>query len=135
MTSSAAVLERPVVLFDSACKLCTTTTSQLRDLDKSGAIDWLDLHDPAVRRRFPRIDWKRAEEEMHLVHRSGRVVTGARAVADVAELIGGEVGRAAAAAMKLPGVRDAADIVYHIVSENRHRLGKVMPETPEAAAP
>ncbi|MDK2970963.1 MAG: hypothetical protein PWP23_718 [Candidatus Sumerlaeota bacterium] len=116
------VLEKPVVLYDGTCKLCVTSTDQMRSMDTEGAIDWRELHEPAVRRMFPGIDWVRAEEEIHLVHRDGRIVTGARAVADIGELIGGEVGKAAAAAMKIPGVRDAADIVYHIVSQNRHRI-------------
>ncbi len=116
------VLEKPVVLFDDSCKLCATTTSQMKSLDKEGVIEWLDLHNEAVRRRFPSIDWHRAEEEIHLIHTDGKVRTGARAVRDIAELIGGEVGSAAAKAMDLPGVRDAADLIYHIVAENRHKI-------------
>lgn len=116
------MLSKPVVLYDGACKFCTTTTNQLRALDTEGTIEWVELHDENVRKRFPKIDWERAEEEMHLIHVDGRVRTGARAVRDVADLIGGDVGQAAARAMDLPGVKDAADIVYRIVSENRHRI-------------
>jgi predicted DCC family thiol-disulfide oxidoreductase YuxK len=119
------VLARPTVLYDGRCRVCATAESQLRDLDKEQVLDWLDLHDPAVRARFPKIDWLRAEEEVHLIHVDGRVRTGARAVRDIAQLIGGEVGATAARAMDLPGVRDAADLIYRIVSENRHRLGTV----------
>lgn len=123
MTSAPKkVLEKPVVLFDDTCRLCVTTTSQMRGLDKDGAIDWRPLSEPGLRERFPRIDWERAKDEMHLIHTDGRVTTGARAVSDIAEMIGGDVGAAAARAMSLPGVRDAADLVYKIVSENRHKI-------------
>jgi predicted DCC family thiol-disulfide oxidoreductase YuxK len=108
--------------------MCVTAASQLRETDKEGRLEWLDINDPAVRSRFPRIDWKRAEEEIHLVHLDGRVRTGAKAVRDIAELIGGELGQAAAKAMDLPGIRDAADLIYHLVAQNRHLLfGRVEP--------
>jgi len=115
-------LEKPIVLFDGTCKFCVTTTDQMRALDKDGVIEWIDMNTEGVRERFPKIDWERAKEEMHLIHRDGRVHTGARAVRDIAALIGGDVGAAAAKAMDLPGIRDAADLVYHIVAENRHRI-------------
>lgn len=123
MSEATKVLERPVVLYDGSCKVCITAADQLRALDKEGVIDWKDANDPVQRERFPKIDWKRAEKEIHLVHVDGRVRTGAKAVRDIAEMIGGDVGRAAAKAMDLPGVRDAADVIYAIVSENRHRIG------------
>jgi len=124
MADAKKVLERPVVLYDGSCKVCVSSTDQLRGLDKNGVFDWLDANDPVQRARFPKIDWDRAMKEIHLVHVDGRVRTGARAVRDIAEAIGGEVGKAAAKAMDLPGIRDAADLVYAIVSENRHRFGK-----------
>ncbi len=117
------VLEKPVVLYDGECKLCITATDQLRALDKEGVLEWQDANDPVQRERFPNIDWERVMKEMHLIHTDGRVRTGARAVRDIGEMIGGDVGRAAAKAMDLPGVRDAADLIYSIVADNRHRLG------------
>lgn len=122
----ARQLERPVVLYDKSCKFCVTTTEQARSLDKEGKIEWLDVHDDAVRRRFPRIDWERAEKELHLIHRDGRVTTGSRAVRDVADLLGGEAGHVLAQIMDLPGIREAADIAYHIISENRDRISATM---------
>ena len=122
MTKAKPTLEKPVVLYDATCRMCSTAANQLRQTDKDGVLDWLDINDADVRAKFPGIDWKRAEEEIHLVHLDGRIRTGARAVRDIAELIGGDLGQAAARAMDLPGVRDAADIIYHIVSQNRHRI-------------
>lgn len=116
------VLEKPVGLYDGACKFCVSTTNQLREMDRHGVIDWQDLHDPAVRARFPKLDWKLAEEEIHLIHRDGRVVTGVRALHDIAELIGGELGGAAAKVMELPGVREAADALYHLISQHRYEI-------------
>ncbi len=134
MSATGAVLGKPTVLYDGSCRMCVTATSQLRETDKEGRLEWLDINDPSVRARFPRIDWKRAEEEIHLVHLDGRVRTGARAVRDIAELIGGELGQAAARAMDLPGVRDAADLIYHLVAQNRHLLfGRVEPSGETAA--
>lgn len=129
MTASSPrphVLDKPVVLYDGSCDFCTTTTDQLRQLDRDGAIDWRDLHDEANRRKFPKLDWKRVEEEIHLIHRDGRVVVGSRAVRDIAGLIGGEVGKSLAGVMDQPGIKDASDIVYGLVSANRHRISEAM---------
>ena len=129
MTTTAPrpnVLEKPVVLFDGSCTLCVTTTDQLRALDKDGALDWRDLNDEAMRRKFPRLDWARVNEVIHLIHRDGRVVTGSRAVRDIAEMIGGEVGKSVAGIMNQPGVKDAADIIYGLVSSNRGRISSAM---------
>lgn len=116
------VLSKPVALYDGTCKLCITATDQLRSLDKEGVIEWLDMNDEKLRTRFPKVDWERAKEEIHLIHTDGRMRTGSRAVRDIAEMIGGDVGKAAARAMDLPGLRDASDLIYHLVSENRHRI-------------
>lgn len=118
-----SVLEKPVVLYDGECKMCITATDQLRALDKNETLEWQDANDPVQRERFPRVDWERAMKEIHLVHTDGRIRTGAKAVRDIAEMIGGDVGRAAAKTMDLPGVRDAADLIYSIVADNRHRIG------------
>lgn len=115
-------LPKPVGLYDGSCKFCVTTTDQLRNLDKDGVIDWRDLHDEKVQRQFPNIDWDRANEEIHLIHTDGRVRTGVNAVRDIAELIGGEAGRLVAQTMEVPGVHEAAEMVYKTISENRHRI-------------
>jgi len=116
------VLEKPIVLYDNSCKFCVTTADQLREYDKDNALDWQDMNDEAVQRRFPNIDWERAADEIHFVDTDGRVTTGSRAVADIAKVIGGDVGKAAAGAMNLPGVKQASDIVYEIISKNRHKI-------------
>ena len=116
------VLPKPYVLYDGSCKMCVTATDQLRDLDTDGVIEWRDMHDEAMHRKFPNLDWTRVKDEIHLIHRDGRVRTGSRAVRDISELIGGEVGKAAARALDLPGVKDASDLIYRIVSENRHKI-------------
>jgi len=122
VAKASTTLEKPVVLYDGTCRMCTTAVKQLREMDKDGVLDWLDINERDVRAQFPKVDWKRAEEEIHLVHTDGRMRTGSRAVRDIAEMIGGDLGQAAARAMDLPGVRDAADIIYHIVAQNRHRV-------------
>lgn len=128
MTEQATrqVLPKPVVLYDGSCSLCTTTTDQLREMDKDGVIDWLDLHNETNRKRFPNLDWNRVEEEIHLIHTTGRVRTGSKAVADIAEMIGGDIGRQAAEMMRQPGIRDAADMIYKLVSQNRGTISAAM---------
>ena len=115
-------LEKPVVLYDASCRFCVTAADQMRELDKNGDIEWLDKDDPDVQKRFQGVDWDRADEEIHFIHTDGKITVGSRAVADIAETIGGDVGRTAARAMKLPGVKEASDLIYKVVSENRHRI-------------
>ncbi|MCB2155930.1 DUF393 domain-containing protein [bacterium] len=131
MTDSKKLLAKPVVLYDGSCKFCSKSTDQLMALDKDGCIDWLDLHDEKVQKRFAGIDWERAHEEIHLIHRDGRVHTGVGALRDIAEMIGGEAGKAMSRAMDIPGIRESADLIYKVISENRHRIwGEEKPEPP-----
>ena len=118
----ATVLKKPVVLYDGSCNLCVTAHDQLRSLDKDETLDWLDITQETTRQRFPNVDWKRAEDEIHLVHTDGRIRTGSRAVRDITELIGGEVGQAAAKMMDIPGIKTASDVIYNLVAENRFRV-------------
>lgn len=120
--TTTKLLERPVVLYDGACNFCVKTTDQLMALDKEHRIDWQDLNDESVRKHFVGIDWERAKEEIHLIHRDGRVHTGVNALRDIAELIGGEAGQAVSRAMDLPGIRESAGLIYKVISENRHRI-------------
>ncbi|MDX1971854.1 MAG: DUF393 domain-containing protein, partial [Candidatus Sumerlaeia bacterium] len=116
------VLPKPVVLYDGSCNLCVTAHDQLRALDREETLDWLDITEESTRKRFPNVDWKRAEDEIHLIHTNGRMTTGSRAVADIAELLGGELGKTAVKLLKLPGMQNAADLIYGIIAENRHNL-------------
>lgn len=115
-------LAKPVVLYDGSCRLCISATDQLRKLDTEDALDWLNMREDAVRARFRGIDWRRAEEEIHLVRTDGRLRVGVDAVREISEMIGGDVGKAASVALDLPGVRQAADVIYSIVAANRHHL-------------
>lgn len=121
-------LAKPVVLYDGSCKLCISATDQLRKLDTEGALDWLNMREDEVRARFRGIDWKRAEEEIHLVRTDGRLRVGVDAVREISEMIGGDVGKAASAALDLPGVRQAADVIYSIVAANRHIISAKIDE-------
>ncbi|MGF1572879.1 MAG: thiol-disulfide oxidoreductase DCC family protein [Sumerlaeia bacterium] len=116
------VLPKPVVLYDGSCNLCVKAHDQLRALDKDETLDWLDITQESTRIKFPNVDWKRAEDEIHLVHKDGRIRTGSRAVRDITELIGGEVGQAAAKLMDIPGIKTASDAIYQLVAENRFRV-------------
>lgn len=119
------LLEKPVVLYDGTCRVCTTAHDQLRELDQDGILEWMSIDDESAQKRFPNVDWDRAEKEIHIIHTDGRIRTGTRAVQDIAELVGGDIGKNVSKLMNVPGIKDASDLIYKLISENRHRLGKV----------
>lgn len=115
-----------VVLFDGQCRLCVHCMQRLRPLGADGALEFLDVHDPAVGERFPLLDKTCISDELHAVASDGSVHRGIGAVGLIARAVGGTPGRAVAEALALPGVRTAGELINTLVSSHRHRLGGVL---------
>ena len=72
------------ILYDGSCQMCRASLDGIRQFDNSGKMEPLDLHDEAVRAKFPELKMENLLEELHAVDESGRVYRGARAI-NVAE--------------------------------------------------
>ncbi|MEQ8818789.1 MAG: DUF393 domain-containing protein [Sumerlaeia bacterium] len=127
MTSAPrATLPKPIALFDGHCAICRDLKKAVEDADRRHRIEWLELHDPAVRARFPRVDWARATREIHLIERDGRIRTGGAAIREIVRVVGGNVGGGLATLLALPGLKQGGDLAYRLFSDNRHWIGRVI---------
>lgn len=110
---------RPLVLYDGDCGFCTTSAlaAHSRWFESKVDVSPFQRVDLAVHR----LTVDKCGETLHAVDADGRTHTGSDAVAVVLResrlpwpLLGG--------ALRLPGVRWAAQRIYALVARNRHRL-------------
>jgi predicted DCC family thiol-disulfide oxidoreductase YuxK len=115
----------PVLLYDGDCAFCTTSVRTAERL--LGAGHWRSVPfqaadlDRLAEFTGGSVSAERAEREVLWITPNGRVYGGAQAAARALMRAGG-VWAYAGAALTLPGIREVAAGVYHVVSVNRHRL-------------
>ncbi|HVC20353.1 MAG TPA: DUF393 domain-containing protein [Vicinamibacterales bacterium] len=107
------------VLYDGACSLCRASAMRLRQLDRGGRVELLDLHRPDVAARFPQVDRQEALRWMQAVDPHGRVYSGADAWARIGLTLPGW--RLIAWLLLVPGIHFAARQAYAWVARNRYR--------------
>lgn len=71
------------ILFDGSCEMCRASIDGINQFDNSGLIEPLDLHEEAVRAKFPDLKLENLLEELHAVDDNGRVYRGARAINEI----------------------------------------------------
>lgn len=101
--------------------MCVSAVETLRDLDTSGEIELIDLHDPGARRRFPDLESKALLEELHAVDDRGRVFRGAKALKEIARRQKG-LAHLVSWLWYLPGFERLADKQYKALARSRYRL-------------
>ena len=125
VTAVAARPERPTVLYDGRCRVCTAGADRIRAMDRRGRLDVVSMHDASVAARFPEIQREALLEEMHVVLPDGRVVRGHWAVREVFRQLG-TWRRILAAAWWLPGFSWLANKAYRWFARNRYRFNKTV---------
>ena len=111
-----------VILYDGGCGPCRRAIRRLDRFDNTGALEMLDLHDPAARVRFDALKIDDLLYEMHVVDDRGRVYRGARGVNEILLRQRG-LRRFAAWLWYVPGVAWTADRIYKFVAARRYRGG------------
>jgi len=112
------------VLFDGACNLCRASARRVRQLDRRGRIELLDLHQPSAAERFPQVDREEAMKWMQAVDRRGRIFSGADAWARIGLLLPGW--NLLAWMLLVPGVRWIAGKAYAWIARNRYRWNRAL---------
>lgn len=107
------------LLYDGECELCRRSAARLRRADRRGALELLDLNDPAASARFPQVHWERARALMQAVDERGRVYSGAEAWSRAGDRLPGW--RRLAWILRLPVLRALAAVVYAWIARNRYR--------------
>jgi predicted DCC family thiol-disulfide oxidoreductase YuxK len=110
---------RLAILFDGSCEMCRASLDGIRQFDNSGQIEPLDLHDEAVRAKFPELKLENLLEELHAVDESGRVYRGARAINEILRRQRGLKGYLAYL-WYVPGYAWVADRQYKRIAASRY---------------
>jgi predicted DCC family thiol-disulfide oxidoreductase YuxK len=112
-----------VVLYDGACSLCRASVARVRPFDRRRRIEFLDLHDPSARERFPQVDREAALRLMQAVDARGQVWSGADAWARIGGLLPGW--NLLAWLLLVPGLHWLAVRAYSWIARNRYRWNRV----------
>jgi predicted DCC family thiol-disulfide oxidoreductase YuxK len=107
------------ILYDGSCDMCRASMLGVRNFDKSGLIEPLDLHDPAARSQFPALDLDDLLEELHAVDDRGTIFRGARAINEILRRQDGVTGWLAYL-WYLPGYAWLADRQYKRIAATRY---------------
>jgi len=111
---------RLAILYDGGCGMCRDMIDKVRAFDNSGALDMLDLHDPAVQAEFAGLEYDRMMEELHAVDEHGQVYRGARAVNEILRRQHGIIGMLSLL-WYVPGYARLADWQYKRIAGSRYR--------------
>ncbi|MDE3155431.1 MAG: DUF393 domain-containing protein [Acidobacteriota bacterium] len=110
------------VLYDGGCSLCRASARRLRQIDRGGRVELVDLHEPGATARFPQVDREEALRWMQAVDAQGRVYSGADAWARIGLALPGW--KLVAWLLLVPGIHAVARAAYAWVARNRYRWNR-----------
>lgn len=116
----------PVILYDGACRLCT---SQARNLAKLSNSKVSSRALQTELKNFPHLSEAEALKEIKLIDEQGYVYGGAEAIVKLINYGQPLLGKLLYP-YYIPGIRQLADISYAWIAKNRYRLfGQILDET------
>lgn len=117
VVAPAGAARRALVVYDGECSFCRANARLLRGLDRAGRLRLRPLQDEGLYVDDPRLSRSACEQSVHLVAEDGTIYAGSAAFREAVAKVGfGPI----AAVMRLPVVRDVAELVYRFVGRN-HR--------------
>jgi predicted DCC family thiol-disulfide oxidoreductase YuxK len=120
-----------LLLYDRDCGLCRTVTAVVLVLDRSGRLRPLALQSAEAQRVLPAMSAHERLASFHLVEEAtGSVDSAGAALAELAELLPG--GRVSGGALR--AAPEASELLYRLVADNRHRIGRWIPSPIKARA-
>lgn len=109
-----------VLIYDGRCTFCERQSARLMRWVRRDSLVRVSFHEPGVLERYPALTREQCDRAMQLVLPDGRIVAGARAVAEAIRLrrrIGWM-----ANVYYLPGLRWMIDRGYDWIARHRYRL-------------
>ena len=124
LQTNPPVNQVPVVLYDGACRLCTSQAKNLAKLSK-GKVASRALQTEL--KNFPHVSEAEALKEIKLIDEKGYVYGGAEAIVKLINYGQPILGKLLYP-YYIPGLRQLANISYAWVARNRYRLFGKVPE-------
>ena len=119
---SPTAAARPVVVYDGECRFCIDQIERIRHLDRASRFEYVPRQQAGLVERFPVLAQSDFNTGMRLILTDGQVFVGADSLYQIAR-------RLPAVSMIawlycLPGIKQAARLVYAWIAANRRRLGR-----------
>ena len=112
-----------IVLYDDECSFCTFQSRVITWLDWFNTVSLLPISSPRVKEIAPRLTRTDLLEAMHCVAANGRIYRGARCIRHISLRM--PLAFPVALFLWIPGVIGVAELVYRMVSRNRHTISRL----------
>lgn len=119
-------MARPVLLYDTGCRLCRFAARIVARLDRSGGLGLLGLDDAPADPLFEHISGEERGSSIRLVLPDGRMISAGEAALGVLERlpVTRRLARSCARLHALPAVED----LYAFVARHRGDIGRLVPD-------
>jgi predicted DCC family thiol-disulfide oxidoreductase YuxK len=116
--------ERAVLIYDGQCPVCKKAVGWIRENSRRGAFEMLPCQSEAVKKRYPFIKEDVCMRAMQLVLPEGRVLSGEKALPEIAKRLKGY--SAAAGLFALPGSETISRAFYQWFADRRYHIAEVL---------
>ena len=113
-------MKKSVVIYDQDCGLCQMSRKCIERLDWCNRFAFRTLQDDNIYREYPVLTPQKCSEQMHVIHRNGRIYGGGNALARILSDLPllAPLGLIA----RLPFLRPLINRGYIIIARNRYRI-------------
>lgn len=108
---------KPVLIYDSECNLCTRFQKALALLDIKGKVSYRSLHDPSVYIDFPNLNKEDCEDVIHLVDSDGKIYRSTEVIEFLVEIFPGV--NKFAWLLESDSAKNAMDVFYNKLNDMR----------------
>lgn len=112
-------------LYDGHCVICNTTRRLVRALDWFRRVEFLDLHLPEAKSRYPQIDHDKAMGEIHVIERDGQIFAGFYGTRRMLRAL--PLGLPIWAILRLPIIGDWLGVrIYRFIAKHRYAINRLL---------
>lgn len=121
-------MARPILLYDTGCRLCRFAARIVARLDRRGSLALLGLEDVRADPLLERVSGEERGSSIRLVLPDGRMISAGAAALGVLERLPA-TRSLARSATRLDG-EPAAEAIYAFVARHRALIGRLVPDGP-----
>jgi predicted DCC family thiol-disulfide oxidoreductase YuxK len=112
--------ERVTIVYDGACRFCSSQVAWVQERDRSGAVEFVSSTTPDLLRHFPQLAGHDLNSGLRAILPDGRIAIGADGVYEIALRLPGW--RRAAWLYRVPGLGPLWRRLYAWIAARRYRL-------------